>query len=52
MYSRFVVPFADLRDHVPLLATLGNHDAKTQGGKPILDAIVLPENRETGDETF
>lgn len=52
VYSRFVVPFADLRDHVPLLATLGNHDVKTQGGKPILDAIVLPENRETGDETF
>ncbi|MGE0193064.1 MAG: purple acid phosphatase family protein [Planctomycetota bacterium] len=52
VFGRFVVPFAELRDHVPMLATLGNHDVKTDGGRPILDAMVLPENRATGDETF
>ncbi len=49
---RFVVPFSRVRASIPLLATLGNHDLQTEGGRPILDAIVLPVNDATHDERF
>lgn len=50
--ARFVLPFARVRDHLPMLTTLGNHDVKTDDGRPFLEAIVLPENDVTGDERF
>lgn len=50
--ARFVLPFMRVRDHLPMLTTLGNHDVKTRDGEPFLDAIVLPTNDVTGDERF
>jgi 3',5'-cyclic AMP phosphodiesterase CpdA len=31
---------------------LGNHDVKTKGGKPLLDALYLPVNDQDGTERF
>lgn len=42
--SRFVVPFADLAATTPVFPVIGNHDADSAGGQPLLDAVVLPAN--------
>ena len=44
VHTRFVVPYAPLRSAVPLLTTLGNHDVRSKGGAPLLDAITLPRH--------
>jgi acid phosphatase type 7 len=50
--ARFLAPFAPLTDHVPLYLALGNHDANTQGGEPLLDVLALPTNGSDGTEHF
>lgn len=50
--TRFLDPYEPLLDHVPLFASLGNHDAATGGGAPLLAAIVLPTNDQSGDSRF
>lgn len=50
--TRFLEPYEPLLDHVPLYASLGNHDAATGGGAPLLAAIVLPTNDVDGDSRF
>lgn len=40
----FFRPFAPLISRVPLYPTLGNHDVKTEGGAPYLEAFFLPDN--------
>jgi 3',5'-cyclic AMP phosphodiesterase CpdA len=48
----YFVPYAGLLDHIPFYPVLGNHDVKTQGGKPLLDALYLPQNDQDGTERF
>ena len=43
----FFEVYADVLDNVPFFPALGNHDARTQGGKPLLDAFELPLNGGT-----
>ncbi len=42
--------YADVLDNVPFFPALGNHDARTEGGKPLLEAFELPLN--AGKERF
>jgi hypothetical protein len=46
----FFRPFADVLRTAPVYAVLGNHDAEHDGGRPLLQNLVLPENDLTGDE--
>jgi 3',5'-cyclic AMP phosphodiesterase CpdA len=52
VHARFLAPFARLMDHVPLYLALGNHDADTRGGEPLLKALSLPTNSADGSEHF
>ena len=40
----YFLPFAPLIANVPVYPTLGNHDVKTEGGQPYLEAFFLPQN--------
>lgn len=40
----FFRPFAPLISRVPLYPTLGNHDVKTEGGAPLLETFMVPDN--------
>ncbi len=50
--ARFLAPYEPLLDHVPVYASLGNHDAATDGGAPLLAATVLPTNDVDGSSHF
>jgi hypothetical protein len=50
--TRFTVPFAPLLASVPVFPSLGNHDAATADGQPLLDALVLPTNAADGTERY
>jgi hypothetical protein len=50
--SRYFGPYAHLIDHIPFFPVLGNHDIGTAGGRPLLDALHLPENDANGSEAF
>lgn len=40
----FFQPFAPLIANVPIYPTLGNHDVKSEQGRPFLDVFVTPTN--------
>ncbi len=50
--TRFLDPYATLLDHVPLYASLGNHDVETGNGAPLLAAVALPTNSTDGSSHF
>lgn len=42
--GHFYRPYASLIDHIPFYPCLGNHDFRTDSGRPLLDTFVLPRN--------
>ncbi|GIW72579.1 MAG: hypothetical protein KatS3mg102_2121 [Planctomycetota bacterium] len=48
----FFLPFAPLLQSAPLYPVLGNHDARTEGGAPLLEAFELPVNDADRTERF
>jgi len=42
--ANFFQPYKKLIQSAPFYPVLGNHDIKTDGGSPMLEAFVLPEN--------
>jgi hypothetical protein len=50
--QEFFRPFAAWLQRGPVLPTLGNHDALTNRGAPLLANFVLPKNDATGDSRF
>ncbi|HBP18799.1 MAG TPA: hypothetical protein DEA08_13575 [Planctomycetes bacterium] len=42
-------PFAPLIANVPVYPTMGNHDVKSEGGRPFLDVFVTPTNGPDGE---
>ncbi len=45
-------PYADFIDHVPFYPCLGNHDVRSAGGRPLLEALYLPTNSADATESF
>lgn len=45
-------PYEDLVERIPFYPALGNHDVRTQGGRPLLDALYLPSNNSEGTERY
>lgn len=43
-HQGFFRPFAPLIANVPVYPTIGNHDVKSEGGRPFLDVFVTPTN--------
>ncbi len=43
-HKEFFRPYRDLLSHVPFYPVLGNHDVRTDNGKPFLDTFSLPTN--------
>lgn len=41
--EKFFQPFAGLLSRAPFVAAIGNHDARTREGGPLLDNLILPE---------
>ena len=50
--TRFLEPYEPLLDHIPLYASIGNHDAATGHGGPLLAALTLPTNDVDGGSLF
>jgi predicted phosphodiesterase len=50
--QEFFRPFAAWLARGPVLPTLGNHDARTDRGAPMLANFVMPRNDATGDSRF
>ncbi len=48
--ANFFRPYAELLRHVPFYPCLGNHDARTERGRPMLDTFALPRNGPAGIE--
>ena len=48
----YFLPMASLMDHVPVYPCLGNHDVRTDDGKPLLDEVYLPVNVADGTENY
>ncbi len=46
--TKFFSPYAALLRDVPFYPCLGNHDMKTDAGKPLLSAFHLPDNGPAG----
>lgn len=46
--ENFFAVYADLLQHVPAYPALGNHDARTRSGGPLLESFVLPANGRPG----
>jgi len=44
---RFFLPYRELIQDAPFYPCLGNHDLKTDGGKPLLSTFELPANGPT-----
>jgi hypothetical protein len=38
----YFLPYAQLIDRIPFYPCLGNHDVRTENGRPLLDALYLP----------
>lgn len=49
---RYFTPYQFLIDRIPFVATLGNHDVRTDNGRPLLDALYLPTNSQDFSERF
>ncbi len=45
-------PYANLIDHIPFYPALGNHDIKTEGGRPFRENFYLPGNEEYYDFSY
>ena len=41
---RYFTPYAHLIDRIPFYLSFGNHDVRTNGGRPLKDAVYLPGN--------
>ncbi|HTO88658.1 MAG TPA: metallophosphoesterase [Thermoanaerobaculia bacterium] len=50
--AQFFTPMARWLRRGPVLPALGNHDAMTDGGAPLLSDFVLPKNDATHDSRF
>ena len=50
--AHYFKPYAGLIDRSVFYPVLGNHDVRTQNGKPLLDAVYLPTNDSDGTERF
>ncbi len=50
--TRYFYPYATLVDRIPFFIAMGNHDVERDGGRPLLDALVLPTNDRNGSERF
>jgi acid phosphatase type 7 len=50
--AQFFTPMAPWLRQGPVLPTLGNHDAMTDRGAPLLSDFVLPKNDATHDSRF
>jgi 3',5'-cyclic AMP phosphodiesterase CpdA len=42
--GNFFEPYVEMIRRIPFMPSLGNHDAATEHGKPLLDVFVLPGN--------
>lgn len=49
---RLLSPWVDILATRPLYITLGNHDAATERGRPLFDAMPLPTNDEEGTKNY
>ncbi len=50
--DEFFIPFSRLVREAPILPTIGNHDAMTDRGAPLLANFVMPVNEATGESRF
>jgi hypothetical protein len=42
----YFTPYRDLIDRIPFYLSFGNHDVRTQNGRPLKDAVYLPGNEK------
>jgi hypothetical protein len=50
--SNYFAPYRDLLRRMVVWPSLGNHDVKSGGGKPWVDAFITPANNAAGSERY